>query len=366
MRLLSIDVGIKNLAICLLNINNVNDTNVNNQIVTRILVWDVVDICHSDQENADIADRASNRPKCAKCSLNAAFFYYKDNVLQLLCKRHSTKTRESEHLLLATTDFKLAEYKRVLNGSVAKLYAFCQEHDTEWTIALNDSDNPKPKPKIHELKSVLQDRVRHIARTRYLHAYDETILALLMINPNPANTNSNAIIKTTSKSKSTPEYVSLITVGSNLMTKLDKLFYSSESSSASESFVPDRVIIENQISPIATRMKTVQGMLTQYFLVRGIDPANISFISAANKLKSSLVSSLSDPTEIDDAFTFTYSDRKKMGIACVRKLFTQQQQQQTLLQLDNVTAPYWNKVFESHKKKDDMADSLLQALSYLK
>jgi hypothetical protein len=262
---------------------------------------------------------------------------------------------------LATTDFKVAEYKKVLNGSAAKLYAFCKEHDNEWADAIidtadksnsNSNPTPKTKPKIHEFKTVMQDRVRHIARTRYLHTYDEAVMALL--NPIPAN--SNTIVKTISKPKSTPEYVSLITVGSNLMTKLDKLFYSSES------LVPDRVIIENQISPIATRMKTVQGMLTQYFLVRGVDPANISFISAANKLKSSLVSSLSDPTEIDDPFTFTYSDRKKMGIACVRKLFKLQQ----TLQLDNATAPYWNKVFESHKKKDDMADSLLQALSYLK
>ena len=372
MRLLSIDVGIKNLAICLLDVvvvagDDVVETESN--AVHRILVWDVVDICHSDQENADIVNRASNRPKCAKCSLNAAFFYYKDNVLQLLCKRHSTKMRESEHLLLATTDFKLAEYKKVLNGSAVKLYAFCKEHDNAWADAIVDTDtDSKTKPKIHELKSVLQDRVRHIARTRYLHAYDETMLALLIINTNPANTTSNTIVKTISKPKSTPEYVSLITVGSNLMTKLDKLFYSSES------LVPDRVIIENQISPIATRMKTVQGMLTQYFLVRGVDPANISFISAANKLKSSLVSSLSNPTELDDnAFTYTYSDRKKMGIACVRKLFKlqqqqeqQEQQQQQNLQLDNATAPYWNQVFESHKKKDDMADSLLQALSYLK
>jgi hypothetical protein len=271
-------------------------------------------------------------------------------------------------LLIATTDFNLSEYKKVLNGSAAKLYAFCQKHDNAWTNAMIDTDTgteSKTKPKIHEFKTVLQDRVRHIARTRYLHAYDEAVFALL--NPIPAN--SNTIGKSISKSKSTPEYVSLITVGSNLMTKLDKLFYSSEASSASESLVPDRVIIENQISPIATRMKTVQGMLTQYFLVRGVDPANISFISAANKLKSSLVSSLSDPTEIDDsAFTYTYNDRKKMGIACVRKLFQQQQQQQEQqkLQLDNATAPYWNQAFEAHKKKDDMADSLLQALSYLK
>ena len=298
MRLLSIDVGIKNLAICLLDVVVVaGDDKPETTAVNRILVWDVVDICHSDQENAELATRASNRPKCAKCSLNAAFFYYKDNVLQLLCKRHSTKMRESEHLLLAATDFKLSEYKKVLNGSVAKMYAFCAKHD-------NDDPESESKQKIHELKSVLQERVRHIARTRYMHAYDEAVLALL--NPTASNTTSNTIIK---RANSTPEYVSLITVGSNLMTKLDKLFYSSEasstSSSASESLVPDRVIIENQISPIATRMKTVQGMLTQYFLVRGVDPANISFISAANKLKSSLVSSLSDPTEIDDAFLFT-------------------------------------------------------------
>jgi len=354
MRLLSIDVGIKNLAVCLLDV--VVDKP-ETTAVHRILVWDVVDICHSDQENAELAARASNRPKCAKCSLNAAFFYYKDNVLQLLCKRHSTKTRESEHLLLATTNFNLSEYKKTVNGSASKLYAFCQEHDNAPDPDPDPEIELESKPKIRELKSVLQERVRHIARTRYMHAYDEAVLALL--NPIPAN--SNTIVKTTSKPKSTPDFVSLITVGSNLMTKLDKLFYSSESSSESESLVPDRIIIENQISPIATRMKTVQGMLTQYFLVRGVDPANISFISAANKLKTSLVSSLSDPTEIDDAFTFTYCDRKKMGIACVRNLFTQQK-----LQLDNETAPYWNQVFESHKKKDDMADSLLQALSYLK
>ena len=28
------------------------------------------------------------------------------------------------------------------------------------------------------------------------------------------------------------------------------------------------IIIENQISPIATRMKTIQGLLTQYFIMK--------------------------------------------------------------------------------------------------
>ena len=45
----------------------------------------------------------------------------------------------------------------------------------------------------------------------------------------------------------------------------------------------DHIIIENQISPIANRMKTLQGMIAQYFIMRG--NAHIAFISSANKLK---------------------------------------------------------------------------------
>ena len=44
------------------------------------------------------------------------------------------------------------------------------------------------------------------------------------------------------------------------------------------------VIIENQISPIANRMKSIQGMLTQYFITK--DVPHIEYISAINKLSS--------------------------------------------------------------------------------
>ena len=45
----------------------------------------------------------------------------------------------------------------------------------------------------------------------------------------------------------------------------------------------DVVIIENQISTIASRMKTLQGMISQYFIMKGIP--SIEFISSINKLK---------------------------------------------------------------------------------
>ncbi|NBY39416.1 MAG: hypothetical protein EBQ66_00505, partial [Flavobacteriia bacterium] len=44
------------------------------------------------------------------------------------------------------------------------------------------------------------------------------------------------------------------------------------------------VLIENQISPLANRMKTVQGMLSQYFIMT-YESIEIEFISSANKLK---------------------------------------------------------------------------------
>ena len=45
----------------------------------------------------------------------------------------------------------------------------------------------------------------------------------------------------------------------------------------------DTVIIENQISTLASRMKTLQGMITQYFIMKNIP--QIEFISASCKLK---------------------------------------------------------------------------------
>ena len=52
--------------------------------------------------------------------------------------------------------------------------------------------------------------------------------------------------------------VDLITIGRALKSSFDETF--------PEDCVIRRVIIENQISPIANRMKTLQGMIAQYFI----------------------------------------------------------------------------------------------------
>ena len=48
----------------------------------------------------------------------------------------------------------------------------------------------------------------------------------------------------------------------------------------------DRIIIENQIGPLALRMKMMQGMITQHFIENNLE--KIELVNASNKLKDFL------------------------------------------------------------------------------
>ena len=140
------------------------------------------------------------------------------------------------------------------------------------------------------------------------------------------------------------------------------------------------VIIENQISPIATRMKTIQGMLTQYFImksesiVRGAEPIDIRYISSSNKLIDKGVGiattppipetireeSTETPENSKNAKSFklpkksSYRSNKKDGIVyCSRYLDSN---------------PEWSKWMSmmNTPKKDDLADCFLQGIWFLK
>jgi hypothetical protein len=142
-------------------------------------------------------------------------------------------------------------------------------------------------------------------------------------------------ITTTNASKT-----NLITIGKNIKIKFNEIFQEDDI---------DIVIIENQISPIANRMKTIQGMIAQYFIMKKTSQ-QIEFVSAVNKLKTDGEEKDKEPKE-----KTKYSDRKKMGI-------------QKCLELLNNDGSYisWSDYFKNHTKKDDLADSFLQGLWYIK
>ena len=94
------------------------------------------------------------------------------------------------------------------------------------------------------------------------------------------------------------------------------------------------VIIENQIGPSAIRMKNIQGMITMYFIQKG---SEVVYWNSGNKLRFMKMKT-------------TYKERKKLSILitnCIIKEF------------------YPTHDISKHKKKDDLADTLLQGVWYI-
>ena len=133
------------------------------------------------------------------------------------------------------------------------------------------------------------------------------------------------------KKKATP--INLVLLGRNMQKTFDELF---------NKHTIDCVVIENQISPIANRMKTLQGMIAQYFIMKQVP--TIDFVSSSNKLK-----------EFCTNEKLNYAERKKKGIQVMFELFK-----------NNIQVKMWEDTFVAHKKKDDLADCFLQGYWYLK
>ena len=101
------------------------------------------------------------------------------------------------------------------------------------------------------------------------------------------------------------------------------------------------VIIENQISPIANRMKTVQGMLAQYFIMKNTD-IKIDFVSSANKLR---IFTVKTPEKKEETDKQKYKQHKNDGIFYTNQILEK-----------NEWLAEWRKSMIESKKKDDLAD----------
>ena len=123
------------------------------------------------------------------------------------------------------------------------------------------------------------------------------------------------------------------TVAKNLIKEFDEQF---QLLSADTSV---QVLIENQMMD---RMRTVQGMIVQLFACR-FPAAPIHIIHACNKLKHLT----------DDEKKNTYDKRKDAGV------------QECISWLQHTGHTEYVNVINDAKKKDDLADCLLQSVCYL-
>ena len=307
MKVLSIDVGIKNLAYCLFDCNTLTK-------MYEIVQWDVINLCGQE-------------PNCSIANCKKKAKYVNVNDKTNYCLVHAKKTA----YILPTADLSLKKIKKM---SKDKLVALVQKH----SIPLKPTDVKKEDI----LKTVLE-------------FFDKKLLQ--------------------SVATSSANDLNLIQIGIAMRTAFDKEF-------VHHLTTIEQIVIENQISPIANRMKSLQGMIAQYFIMNDI--TNIEFVSAANKLKGVGDTPQGRPpqgrppqgTEAEGQAAKTadtsascgglacfaggvsptsYASRKKEGIRITLDLLK-----------ENEKHSKWLTHFNAHKKKDDLADAFLQGNWFLK
>lgn len=269
MKILSIDVGIKNLAYCLFDVES-NKT-------FKIIGWDVLNLCGNEY----------------KCSFKD---YIKKNKSEKLCDRKATFMSNMNN-----------SNKYICSTHLKKLYPD--------TISLKTIK----KSKLNQLIEIAKQY--NIILEQSLTKKQITDIIIKYIEDNLYHEISSV----------SANNIDLISIGISIRDVLNKSLDMNQI---------DKVIIENQISPIANRMKSIQGMLSQYFIMN--NKPDIHFISSANKLKYFLKGRKTE-----------YSERKKLSMEITGIILESQHF------LDNLSN------FNNHKKKDDLADSFLQGLWYL-
>lgn len=260
MKLISFDIGIKNLAYCIFEINSENTIKIQN--------WNVLNLME-----------ITSPKKCSLCLKTGTF----EINNKIYCKKHS----KNEKFIFPSPKYKISKIKKMKKE---ELCLFCNEHNIKM------DENTKKNEILDFIEKWIQNNV---------------------LKP----------IKTMKSSE-----IDLITIGRNMKIKLNEINEINEIT---------HVIIENQISPIANRMKTIQGMLAQYFIMTST--ARIEFVSSHNKLNCF------QQTEEKN----TYRKNKKDAITICKKILE-----------ENAEFSKWKHNMET-LKKDDLADCFLQGYAYI-
>ena len=275
MKLLSIDVGIRNLSFCLFEIQSPSEKS--NHL--KIIKWD----------NIDLSEKTES--KCIEVDKNG------------LCDKQAKFTKDGK--------------------------CYCLKHSKNQQF-LQPSSDLKPsyinKQKIQNLIEIAD---------KYKVKYETPTKKANLVASLNEFINNNCF---TPVEKTNAKKVDLVTIGRNIQHKFDYILGEHLDSI-------ETIIIENQIGPIANKMKSIQGMISQYFIMKN-NNIQIEFISAANKLKDYLPKN-NEKTD--------YKQRKKLGIQTCLEMIT-----------TDFRFKEWETFFNKHAKKDDLSDCFLQGMWFIK
>lgn len=306
-RLASFDIGIRNMAYCVFSFN---------ESALSVLDWGVIDmlsdpipasvpLCQVAMDGKSKSAQASATAPTRLCGKQAKF-HSPDKSL-CFCAMHASKHRS---WILPQKEYSLTHLRKQKVDAIHAIYQ---------TLFLSE-----PVERIRQkTKGILMDEIHQW--------YEKTCFRPIARE----------------KPKKTANDTDLIRLGRTMRDTFDGIDAFREVT---------HVIIENQISPIATRMKTIQGMLTQYFLMRETSvaaPIHVEYVSSANKLKGLVTTTAAEVSATPKTQRDKYKEHKADGIricsAMVRENF-----------------PASSDILSKSSKKDDLADSFLQGIWFLR
>lgn len=344
MKVLSIDVGIKNLACCLFSV-------VGDQV--DILKWDVLNIMGAPGEDMAIAEqRASDVVQCAiirpgkkkgapGCPCTKAAIYMtpgKDGSPR--CMAHAKKESGA---IMPTADLKPSAIKRC---NLTQLCELADKYQISYTRPIKKA----------ALAAMLGDYAEATCMRPILPSESEGAAAIPPKGPNARQ-------------------ICMVKLGRHLKQHLDVFL---------EGHWVDYVAIEKQMT---ARMKCVQCMIAQYFIMgaggcgAGGSQTTVAFVSATHKLEAgdtAAATAKASAVESDAIDTFIDSDDEDdIGTvsveAIVRKMKQRTYKTRKTTGIDYCIADLqmqkvndtWIDFMRSHKKQDDLADCYLQGRWYI-
>ena len=333
--IISFDVGMKNLAYCLFQVDSDNQSDDLNNF--KVLKWEVINLCSPivHKCNNGGTEYCKDDAKYCKITVN----YDDENTecasIGYYCNKHAKKCTT---LKVPPSEL---DIKKIKKQKLVDIKKIIEKYNIKQTVTLNDAATYNTDHVDNNENIIIQVETKRQKNNK------EHLLDIIQEELNKKYLQPIENVRANE--------IDLLTLGKNMMIELDKFVVKQNNIDESDEngmgglgdminsmkYKIDIVIIENQISTIASRMKTLQGMLAQYFIMK--DVPCIEFISASNKLKMFMTKKKT-----------TYTERKLESVEVTKELL----EKLPLLK-------EYKGILDKNKKKDDLADCFLQGIYYL-